>query len=172
MRPMDRGALIKDLTIIAVMLVASTLVYLVFRNSIAEHQSTETEPPKQGTQATSVPSEASTTPETAGSIRITVLREGMGREAKNGDTITVDYIGTLENGTIFDSSYDRKQPLTLVLGRNDVILGWEIGLLGMRVGEKRSLVIPPELAYGEHGLPPIIPPNATLHFEVELRAIE
>lgn len=93
---------------------------------------------------------------------------GTGLEAKMGDTLKVDYLGTLENGTKFDSSYDRKQPIEFILGAGQLIRGWEIGLLGMKVGGKRELTIPPELAYGEEGRPPVIPPDATLKFTIEL----
>lgn len=92
---------------------------------------------------------------------------GTGIEAKAGDTVTVNYVGTLENGKKFDSSYDRKTPFSFELGSGQVIRGWEIGLLGMKVGGKRELIIPPELAYGETGQGPI-PSNATLKFTIEL----
>ncbi len=92
---------------------------------------------------------------------------GAGAEVKLGDTVTVNYLGTLENGTKFDSSYDRKQPFSFVLGNGEVIRGWDIGVLGMKVGGKRELVIPPELAYGEADKG-VIPPNSTLKFTIEL----
>ncbi|TSC82571.1 MAG: FKBP-type peptidyl-prolyl cis-trans isomerase [Parcubacteria group bacterium Gr01-1014_20] len=92
---------------------------------------------------------------------------GSGAEAKLGDTVTVNYLGTLENGTKFDSSYDRKQPFSFVIGNGEVIRGWDIGVLGMKVGGKRELVIPPELAYGEADKG-AIPPNSTLKFTIEL----
>ncbi len=95
---------------------------------------------------------------------------GTGAEAKNGDAVTVNYVGTLDNGTKFDSSYDRKQPFTFTLGAGNVIKGWDEGVLGMKVGGKRELVIPPELGYGPSGYGPI-PGNATLHFTVELLAV-
>ncbi len=96
----------------------------------------------------------------------------MEQVTKVGDTITVHYVGTLEDGTKFDSSYDRNLPFTFTLGGGQVIAGWDEGLVGMKVGEKRHLVIPPEKAYGARGVPPIIPPNATLIFYVELLSIE
>jgi len=91
--------------------------------------------------------------------------------AESGDTITVHYNGTFENGTKFDSSYDRGQPFSFVLGAGMVIKGWDQGLIGAKEGEKKRLVLPPELAYGAAGQGPI-PPNSTLIFEVEVLDIE
>lgn len=104
-------------------------------------------------------------------MKVEILKEGTGEEAKSGDNIVVNYVGTLLNGTKFDSSIDRNQPFPYTLGQNRVIQGWELGLLGMKVGEKRRLTIPPELAYGSEGRPPIIPQNATLVFEIDMLSI-
>ena len=101
-------------------------------------------------------------------VKVEVLREGTGREAQDGDTVSVHYTGKLDDGTKFDSSLERGEPITFPLGAGMVIPGWEEGIRGMRVGEKRNLTIPPELGYGEYGAGDAIPPNATLHFEVEL----
>ncbi len=92
---------------------------------------------------------------------------GTGDQAIPGAMLTVNYVGTLSDGTKFDSSYDRNQPFTFTFGVGQVIPGWEQGLVGMKVGGKRTLVIPSGLAYGEKGIGPI-PPNATLVFQVEL----
>jgi FKBP-type peptidyl-prolyl cis-trans isomerase FkpA len=97
---------------------------------------------------------------------------GTGQQAKSGDTVSVNYTGWLANGTKFDSSYDRNQAFDFVLGAGNVIKGWDEGVAGMKVGGKRKLIIPPDLAYGANGYPPVIPPNATLTFEVELVAIK
>jgi len=92
--------------------------------------------------------------------------------SKKGDLLSMHYSGKLEDGTEFDSSYSRNQPLTFTLGSGQVIKGWDQGLIGMCEGEKRKLVIPPELGYGTSGAPPKIPGNAVLVFEVELTKIE
>lgn len=96
---------------------------------------------------------------------------GKGREALAGDKVVVHYKGTLQNGTVFDTSVGRG-PFEFVLGKRQVIPGWERGVVGMRVGGKRTLVVPPELGYGARGQPPKIPPRATLHFEIELLEVK
>jgi FKBP-type peptidyl-prolyl cis-trans isomerase len=93
---------------------------------------------------------------------------GAGAEAVKGKTITVHYTGMLTNGSVFDSSHKRNKPFQLPLGAGKVIKGWDEGLVGMKVGGKRRLTIPPEQGYGPGGFPPVIPPNATLIFETEL----
>ncbi|KAJ1531510.1 hypothetical protein ONE63_000185 [Megalurothrips usitatus] len=98
--------------------------------------------------------------------------ENCSYRAKNGDGLSVHYSGKLEDGTEFDSSYERNQPLSLTLGSGQVIKGWEQGLLGMCIGEKRKLIIPSHLGYGSNGAPPKIPGDATLIFEVELVGID
>ena len=104
---------------------------------------------------------------------IQVIQEGSGPEIKNGQQAVVHYTGTLEDGTKFDSSIDRGVPFTFPLGAGYVIPGWDLGVLGMKVGEKRILTVPGELAYGERGVPQAsIPPNATLIFDVELIDIQ
>ncbi|AHE99430.1 FKBP-type peptidyl-prolyl cis-trans isomerase [Thioalkalivibrio paradoxus] len=104
----------------------------------------------------------------ADELKIRVLKTGNGPEAAPNAEVTVHYTGWLDDGTQFDSSRDRGQPFTLPLGAGRVIPGWERGLQGMRVGEVRELIIPPGLAYGAHGAGGVIPPNATLRFEIEL----
>lgn len=93
---------------------------------------------------------------------------GTGTEVKSGDTVTIHYSGTLENGKKFDSSYDRGTPFSTPIGIGYVIPGWDQGVIGMKVGGKRKLTIPFNLAYGEAGIPGVIPPKSTLIFELEL----
>lgn len=93
---------------------------------------------------------------------------GEGKEAQPGMRIVVHYTGKLEDGTVFDSSVTRGQPFSFVLGEGRVIAGWELGINGMKVGGKRVLTIPYNLAYGPDGYPGVIPPYATLVFDVEL----
>jgi len=97
---------------------------------------------------------------------------GAGAEAVAGKSVTVHYTGTLQDGSQFDSSVDRNQPFSFILGAGQVIPGWDEGVAGMKVGGKRKLVIPPGLAYGAQGYPPVIPANATLTFDVELLEVK
>jgi FKBP-type peptidyl-prolyl cis-trans isomerase len=101
-------------------------------------------------------------------LKVEELQEGTGTEAKSGQTVTVHYVGTLSNGQKFDSSRDRNEGFSFKLGAGQVISGWDQGVPGMKIGGKRRLTIPPELGYGASGYPPVIPPNSTLVFEVEL----
>jgi FKBP-type peptidyl-prolyl cis-trans isomerase FkpA len=101
-------------------------------------------------------------------LQIEELQVGTGAEAKSGKSVAVHYTGTLTNGKKFDSSHDRHEPFEFQLGAGMVIKGWDQGVAGMKVGGRRKLTIPPELGYGPMGYPPVIPPNSTLIFEVEL----
>ena len=107
----------------------------------------------------------------AGGLKVQDLVVGMGAEAVNGKLLSVHYVGTLENGTKFDSSLDQGLPFSFQIGAGEVIQGWEKGVLGMKVGGKRKLIIPPALGYGSTGAGGMIPPNATIIFEVELLAV-
>jgi FKBP-type peptidyl-prolyl cis-trans isomerase FkpA len=101
-------------------------------------------------------------------LQIEKLKEGTGKAAVSGASVTVHYTGWLTNGQKFDSSVDRGEPFTFLLGRGQVIKGWDQGVATMKVGDKIKLTIPPELGYGARGAGNVIPPNATLVFEVEL----
>jgi len=105
-------------------------------------------------------------------MKYEIIKEGTGPSPKKGDSVTVHYTGWLEDGTKFDSSVDRKLPFTFKLGVGQVIQGWDDGVATMRVGGKSKFFIPPELGYGSRGAGGVIPPNATLIFEVELLSIK
>ena len=106
-------------------------------------------------------------------LRVQDLIVGHGPAAKDGDQLSVQYVGVLyNNNKQFDSSWDKgRQPFQFTLGQGGVIQGWDRGLVGMKVGGRRKLTIPPDLAYGAQGQPPSIPPNATLVFEIDLKKI-
>lgn len=108
--------------------------------------------------------------ELTGGLCYVDTKVGDGPEAKKGDVLNMNYVGKLEDGSIFDQSSG--EPLQFKVGTGSVIQGWDEGIPGMKVGGKRTLTIPPDMAYGESGYPPVIPPNATLIFDVELVSIE
>ncbi len=119
------------------------------------------------------PAEATPAPPAPTKLEKEDTKVGTGREAKTGDTVHVQYTGTLMNGTKFDSSYDHGgDPFKFTIGQGQVIKGWDQGVPGMKVGGKRRLKIPPDLGYGANGSPPNIPPNAGLLFDIELVSID
>ncbi len=105
-------------------------------------------------------------------VKIEDMVVGQGNEVKEGDSVSVNYKGTLTDGKEFDNSYKRGQPFEFKVGGGEVIAGWDLGLVGMKVGGKRRLTIPPRLGYGERGAGSDIPPNSTLIFEIELLEIK
>lgn len=145
--------------ILIVILVIGGLVYLTMR----------------GKSNTSTKDQSNTMTQEVQGLKITVLQEGTGESAKSGHNVSMNYTGSLVNGTVFDSNIDPQfghvQPFIFTLGAGQVIQGWDLGLEGMKVGEKRRLEIAPELAYGSSSVGNIIPPNSTLIFEVELLSI-
>lgn len=161
---MDQKRILIDTAIIAIVALIAMLMYLAVPKSVASPiESKEDNLFEQSTKNMSTNS---------AQLGVSITKEGTGEPAKNGDTVLVHYTGTLENGTVFDSSIPRGQPFSVTLGKGQVIQGWELGLLGMKIGEERKLVIPPELAYGKEGIGGVIPGNATLIFDVQLLQIK
>lgn len=153
-------------TIVSLAILSSLiLVYYVMSNPAG---TTQTNTSSISTATTPIPTAIDSDP-----FEIKTLVEGKGEGAKAGQTVTVNYLGTLKSdGTKFDSSYDRKEPFSFNLGAGEVIPGWDQGVVGMKVGEKRKLTIPASLGYGSMGAGDSIPPNSTLIFEVEMVAIK
>lgn len=109
---------------------------------------------------------------TESGLQYTDTKEGTGKIPEKGQMVIVHYTGTLPDGTKFDSSRDRKEPFKFTLGAGEVIKGWDEGISTMKIGGKRTLIVPPELGYGANSPGGVIPPNATLHFDVELIGVE
>ena len=141
------------LILLGLMVVVAAAYFIFTRNTV---ESTEMKQ-QSSTSQSSVSSK----------LKVEDIKIGTGKEVKSGDTIIIHYNGTLTDGTKFDSSYDRGQPFETVIGVGKVIQGWDQGVVGMKVGGKRKLTIPPDLGYGAQTVGPI-PANSTLIFEVEL----
>jgi peptidylprolyl isomerase len=124
-----------------------------------------------GTVAQDAAAPASAMKKTASGLQYEDLVAGSGNSPSPGKQVTVHYTGWLTNGTKFDSSLDKNQPFTFTIGKGEVVPGWDEGVMSMKLGGKRKLIIPPELGYGTSGSGRVIPPNATLVFEVILMDI-
>lgn len=142
--------------------------------AVAEEETVE-EAPAASVETEGAEAEGQPTDEdlatTESGLQYALIEEGTGATPQEGELVGVHYTGTLEDGTKFDSSYDRGEPIEFVLGRGQVIPGWDEGISLLKEGGKARLVIPPELAYGEQGAGGVIPPNATLYFDVELVSV-
>jgi peptidylprolyl isomerase len=150
-----------------------TMVDIVANAVVAE--TAKFNPPPQAATSAATPTEKKSMSEivtTASGLKYEVIAEGNGAAPKAGQTVIVHYTGTLEDGTKFDSSRDRNDPFSFKLGAGQVIKGWDEGLALMKVGDRRKLTLPPELGYGARGAGGVIPPNATLIFDVELLGIK
>lgn len=157
------------LIIIGLMLFFGVAGYFLFNYSSGFQKTESSVVPTVVPSVTINPSPTNTM---EGQLKIEDITVGTGVEATAGKKVTVNYSGTLTDGTKFDSSYDRGVPFSFNLGAGEVIKGWDMGVLGMKVGGRRKLTIPSSLGYGSQGAGGVIPPNATLIFEVELLGVE
>ena len=143
--------------------------------AIGEQGAASAQPASARIESTSVgspPTPIGQATKTASGLEYVTLVEGEGKPAKSGQTVSMHYVGTLQDGTKFDSSRDRGQPFSTQIGVGQVIRGWDEGVPGMKVGEQRKLTIPSDLGYGDRGSPPKIPGGATLIFNVELLGVK
>lgn len=145
-----------------------TAAELAAMNTPTAESSTDESPAATTGAATPIESEPVDSMTTASGLQYIELRTGSGPKPQPGELVTVHYTGKLDDGTVFDSSYDRNEPIRFALGTGRVIPGWEEGIALMNKGGQATLIIPPGLAYGETGAGGVIPPNATLTFDVEL----
>lgn len=160
----------KFIIILILVVVIGAIIFFYWRSQVSA-------PTSSGSSISSNKAASSSTSTIANhqapaNISVEVLKPGSGVGAKYGDTVTVNYTGYLTDGKVFDSSYNHGAPFSFVLGNQNIIAGWNLGILGMKVGEKIKLTIPPELGYGTTGAGNgLIPPNSTLIFEIELLKI-
>ena len=165
----EKTAVFVSLAVILFFFAAASVVGFVSKGRITDEDSINKNSASLGELTVKV--EETSTSKNINGMTITDTLVGTGEEAVAGKVITVHYTGTLEDGTKFDSSLDRGQPCRFILGAGQVIQGWEQGFAGMKVGGKRSLVIPANMAYGDRAIG-AIPANSTLLFDVELLAVD
>jgi FKBP-type peptidyl-prolyl cis-trans isomerase FkpA len=157
-------------SVVAAVVLLAGLIFWV--SACAKKETQNQAEPAGGAPSAAAPAASTGIVTTSSGLQYQVLKEGNGAVAKAGQTVSVHYTGWLTDGKKFDSSVDRGQPFQFPLGGGQVIKGWDEGVAGMKVGEKRKLTIPPGLGYGERGAGGVIPPNATLVFDVELLGIQ
>lgn len=159
-------ALSVALVVVALFFLSKSFIYEFLTSGVSQNTNT-------GMNDTTMPADSSENmiPESVDALMLKDVEVGTGAEAVPGKMISVHYTGTLTNGTVFDSSLRRNMPFEFTLGAGQVIAGWDQGIVGMKVGGKRSLIIPANMAYGPEGRPPVIPANATLVFDVELLGV-
>lgn len=166
---MNTNRLLADIAIVALLVLIGTLVY--FAVPVSREGPTKDALTNDNQLSLSTTSTPTMPTNDLSKLKIEITREGAGVGAASGQTILVRYTGSFVDGKVFDSNVDG-EPFPVVLGAGRVIQGWDIGLIGMKVGEVRTLSIPPELGYGAGGYPGVIPPNSTLIFNVELLGIQ
>ncbi len=161
------------ITLVVVLLSITAFVFYRKSNNVDDASKNALNPAASVTPLPTPTPEPDNTKQMENGLKIQDLKVGIGQETKAGDTITVNYVGALENGTVFDASAKHGGPATFQIGVGQLIKGWDLGIPGMKIGGKRKLIVPPSLGYGSQNIGNgLIPPNSTLVFEVELLAVQ